>query len=200
MEPIIDCLRIPFAGDYHLAVEIARLIREYNINLLIETGTYIGSSTLALAELCKKVITIESDVEYYDLANKLFKESHKKNILSILGNSPKVLNLVFTNIEEKNLLVFLDAHWEENWPLLEELSTIQKHNLQPVIILHDVYNPLPGCEDFGFDSYNGNKLDLGYIKQSLDNIYGKDNYSYYYNSKASGKKVGVLFVLPYRRN
>ena len=61
------------------------------------------------------------------------------------------------------------------------------------IAIHDFFNPLD--LSLGFDTYNGQRLDYEYIKESLEKIY-PNGYTYYYNEKADGARRGVIYILP----
>ncbi len=57
--------------------EFERLIKQFNISKIIETGTYQGWSTMKLAEFNIPVITIESVKSTYDIAIENFKNNKK---------------------------------------------------------------------------------------------------------------------------
>ena len=80
-----------------------------NNSLWIETGTYYGKTTKVLANISKKVFTIEADERLYDLAIKKFK--NKKNVKILKGKSEELLeNILQSNSDFKNLCIYLDAH------------------------------------------------------------------------------------------
>lgn len=107
----------------------------------------------------------------------LYQKDNKK-IYMIKGSSEVVLDDVLNGglgfDVNKNLLFYLDAHWEEYWPLLDELKTIKKYNLSDSkIIIHDFY--VPGFservindegEEIFIWGYDRN-LDFDYVKESL---------------------------------
>jgi hypothetical protein len=47
----------------------------------------------------------------------------------------------------------------------------------------------------GYDTYNGKRLDIEYIKHELVAIYG-DNLAYHYNKFAEGAMRGCVFIYP----
>ena len=80
-----------------------------NNSLWIETGTYYGKTTKVLANISKKIFTIEADERLYDLAIKKFK--NKKNVKILKGKSEELLeNILQSNSDFKNLCIYLDAH------------------------------------------------------------------------------------------
>lgn len=181
----------PFNGDIFLARHIALLIAKYSIKTVVETGTYKGSTSYWLAAHASIVHTIEISPLLSKQA--AIKCKNRKNILFHTGNSPVVLTS-FIHTLNAPILYFLDAHWNAYWPLLDELDVIAKaNNRNCVLVLHDAY--VPGTT-FGYDSYNGQRLDLAYVSDKLDLIYGKNKWVYSYNTQATGAKRGVLFVEP----
>lgn len=185
----------PFNGDKFILEEFAKLINNYNIQTIIETGTYKGATTECLAMLAEYVITIENNELYYMSAKKRL--SKYNNIALFKGSSPKVLNNSVLNSSYlfiKPILFFLDAHWYSYNPLLDELKTIAKFGLNnSVIAIHDFKVP---NKNFGYDNYNNMDYCWEYIEKDIEKIYGEKNYSYYYNEEAEGAKRGIIYITP----
>lgn len=114
----------------------------------------------------------------------LYQKGNKK-IYMIKGSSEVVLDDVLNGglgfDVNKNILFYLDAHWEDYWPLLDELKTIKKYNLSDSkIIIHDFY--VPGFTKevindegeeiyhWGCDRYGPIQLDFDYVKESIFSI------------------------------
>src|SRR5690606_34701363 len=91
------------------------------------------------------------------------------------------------------ILFFLDAHWQQYNPLLDELKVIAEAGLKPVIVIHDF--KVPFRDDLGYDSYNGQDYDYTWIQDSLHAIYGS-NFTTRYNDQATGAKRGVIIIEP----
>src|SRR5687767_13182602 len=147
-----------FNSDSIILEQVKNLIREFNIDQIIETGTYHGDTTKELAKLVPLVHTIEVNPAYQNTAQSNCKGV--ENIYWYLGSSPDVLDKQLLPGNSKNLLIFLDAHWGSYNPLLDELKAIAKHGLKPVILIHDF--KVPG-KDFGFDSYGGQDYDWEWV-------------------------------------
>lgn len=181
-----------FEGDPFLKQEIKSLVAKFGIDIIIETGTFIGGTTRKFAGMVDKVITIESNKEYFEKAR--LNIDGLENVKQVLGQSQTALNNVLTKeVSAKNLLFFLDAHWGDYCPLKAEMKIIASKGIKPVIVVHDFYNPF--VPDMGFDTYNGKKLNFAYIEPELKMIYGRD-YEFYYNKEAGGARRGVIFVHP----
>lgn len=187
--------RLGFEGDTHLKNQFELLVQHHKIDAIIETGTYLGSTTVKFAEMVPAVFTIESNAAYYNQAKEYITSSGRDNITQFFGSSALTLPMVIVEASVfENKLFFLDAHWGENNPLLQELAVIAKAGLKPVIVIHDF--KVPECPELGFDSYNGQDYTWDWIAPAVEAIYGSDGYSYFYNKEATGAKRGVIFIEP----
>lgn len=177
-----------FEGDEHLAAEFARLAKAYNINHIIETGTYRGHTARRLSQLAP-VYTVEVVPENWMIAKETCKGLP---VTCELGNSVDALRNWLPDLKRERLLIFLDAHWQQYNPLLDELAMIARFKIQPVIAIHDF--KVPGT-DLGYDSYNGQDYDFAWIEKSLAKVY-PNGYGYHYNKEAEGARRGVIFIYP----
>jgi len=135
-----------FEGDNFIAKEIAELVKSFGINHIIETGTYLGATSRRLAEFAP-VDTVEINDQNYIQA----KKRPAENVTYWLGDSPQWLDTHLPKFKCKRLLFFLDAHWGDHCPLLDEIAVIGKHGIEPVIVIHDF--KVPG-KNFGFEGTN----------------------------------------------
>ena len=177
-----------FNRDTYILVEFKKLIKEFDVKTIVETGTYLGKTTNVLATLVDEVVTIEINKNYQKQA----KEQCKKheNVKFLLGNSPIVLKQLLPL--KGNILFFLDAHWGPYNPLIDELETIALSGMKPIIAIHDF--KVPG-KNFGFDAYGGQDYEWSWIAAAVEKIYGKD-YQHYYNEEANGAKRGIVYIQP----
>lgn len=180
----------PFGGDRYIAAEVRRLVRAHGIRTIVESGTFRGATAAALGDLGLPVHTIEIDRDCYQHASAALAE--RKNVTVHHGCSAEVLPRLLEAIE-RPALFYLDAHWNDDWPLLTELGAIARHGLSDaVIVFHDVQ--VPG-QPFGFDEYQGQPLSLELLAEPLRAIY-PDGFAYHYNEQAEGDSRGVLYVEP----
>lgn len=183
--------------DKFLKEELSKLVSDFKIDTIVETGTYMGWSTGILAQVCQNVISIEINEEWHRKAKELNKQHN--NIRFHLGSSQAVLQEVISS-NASNFLFFLDAHWGEYWPLLDELTVISRKKIKPVIIIHDFF--VPRTDDtskskFGYDKYDDRVLDYDYVRQHMDKIYGDAAYTHYC-LQDSEIDAGVGIFLPKR--
>ena len=180
----------PFSGDIYLLEKMFSLIKEYDIKTVIETGTWLGRTTQLLSVMVDKVYTIEINEDFYNQASYL---SEYPNIERKLGSSPNILKEILNTGVNSPILFYLDAHWwGEPCPLLQELDSIIEAKVRnPIIVIHDCFNP--NHPEFGYDVYDGQRLDYEFVKDELDKIYNGD-YVTFYNENTTGEKRGVLFT------
>lgn len=184
----------PFNEDTFMQTAFLELKKKHKIDLVIETGTYHGTTTKWLAKHFERVCTIEINKEFADIAaNRL---RNFKNCHQFLDDSVNALSYIIKQGKPfSSLCLFLDAHWYKN-PLLGELEVIAACGIKPVLVIHDFYNPFH--PEFGYDVYPDQKItyNFDYVSAALEKIYGKDGFNHWYNQEATGAKRGCLFVTP----
>lgn len=124
-----------FHGDEKFQEIVRRIIKTTGLRVAIETGTYHGDSSLFLSELCPIVYTIEVRLDYYDHARQRFTN---KSIYTYHGDSRPNLRKILDELRE-DAFIFLDAHWQDDWPLHDELKDLieRRNNRKNVIIVDD---------------------------------------------------------------
>ncbi len=141
--------------------------------------------------MVNRVITTEINSDFFKQAKNFLKEC--ENVEMICGDSLNVLSgLVINNLQE-NILFFLDDHWLDKCPLIDELEIIATLGIKPVIAIHDFY--VPGT-NFGYDTYKGQRFDWEFVREAIERIYGKDNFNYFYNEQAEGAARGIIYIEP----
>src|SRR5690606_9109664 len=95
------------------------------------------------------------------------------NVFQYQGNSAVVLDQILQDIDPNDkVFFFLDAHWEDFNPLLDELSIIAKYGFKPIIAIHDF--KVPGRPELGFDTYKDIIYEWDWIKDSIEEIFKPD--------------------------
>lgn len=185
----------PFEGDDFLCGTMRSLVEMHGMRRVVETGTYMGSSTAAFKHFTPEVHSIERSRAYHLLAR--WRLRNVAGIRLYRGHSPAVLSrLLATLPASERTLFFLDAHWDDYNPLLDELTLLKEFGWKPAIAIHDFQ--VPNHPELGYDTYprQGIVYDFNYVRAHLDAIYGADGYESWYNDKAEGEKRGCLFVVP----
>jgi predicted O-methyltransferase YrrM len=181
---------LAFAGDGLLEKEIRRLIRQFNIQSAVETGTNQGVTARALAAMVPQVYTIEKYDATFAEARWRLMDVH--NVQVYFGASPNVLPTLLPHVQRPTLY-YLDAHWDGNYPLPQEVEIIAALDPQPIIVIHDM--EVPGHPEFHADPQpDGSPYDYEWVRPFLEMI--QMPWRYYYNEEAEGLQVGVLFIVP----
>jgi hypothetical protein len=132
---ITEELTLEYHKDAAGAVSKSFLIKMrdlFNIKNFVETGTYLGDTTINAANVFNKAYTVEIDSKLYHNALAKFNKLSKNNIFAALNNSTAFIHQILPLLSEPTLF-FLDAHWSEgitgklgnqNTPILDELKAI----------------------------------------------------------------------------
>ena len=116
--------------------------KTYNVDTLIETGTYLGDMVYAQRKIFKKIYSIELSKQLQERAVKRFKKY--SNIEILQGDSGEVLNSIIKNLNNKSIF-WLDGHYSGGFtakgsmdcPIIEELNTIFKSKYEHIILIDD---------------------------------------------------------------
>jgi hypothetical protein len=189
---------LPFNGDNIICEKFLELKTQFNINVTIETGSCFYSTTQWLAQHFEKVFTVEINPNY--AKHGVHKIEALDNTHHTIGvDSVKwLMNDMPIQLKKTDkCLFFLDAHWEQNCPLISEIVAISLLDLDemPIIAIHDFYT---GDETLGYDTYNGQRFDSTFIVDAVNKIQDKYNtkYDYVYNTQANGAKRGIVYLIP----
>ena len=180
-----------FGFDIHHALEVCYLIESYHCDAILETGTNAGDTTEFLAEMYPHLPVLSCDIEqkYIDVAKVRLKD--QKNAKVLLQSSEKFLERYAHKYERP--FIFLDAHWQDYWPLSDELNIIKKG----VVCVDDCDI---GDVGFGYDSYNGLVCNTELIKSALSyenpdlKVYVNDPHSdYCFPCQQKGRRGGRAY-------
>lgn len=171
--------------------ELTLFLKEhFKSEVLIETGTFYGSTTLWASKHFKKVHTIEFSEQIYQVTSQ--KYTHVPNISFHYGDSRKLLkNILQTVTTDQTIILWLDAHWSsgetygetDNCPLIKELEIIEQSKKNACILIDDArlfvvpppkpsnYHQYPGIQDivkiYGDDKFIAIYEDVIIIVPSL---------------------------------
>jgi hypothetical protein len=179
-----------FDGDSYIESEIRRLVKLWEIKTIVETGTYEGKTTRALADIGPEVVTIEKDLSAWKLSEHL---DEIPNVHRLLGDSDKMLKWLVPMVNRR-MFFYLDAHWGAHSPLLDELEAIARAPQKPVIAIHDFFNP--EHEEYGFDQWDIGSYRLELIEPALDKIYRPGGWVHHFNDSAQGRRRGIIYIEP----
>ncbi len=149
--------RFAFHGDPQYQGMVTHLLNQLPVSDFIETGTFLGRSTAFVARRWPdlKVHSVEINPDFHLTASRRL--AGLTNVSLNHSHSVQFLTDLIQNRRLGELPVFyLDAHWEEDWPLPTELDLIRQGCPQAIIVLDDFR--VPGHPQFPFDDYGGTKV------------------------------------------
>jgi len=132
---------------------VKQYARKFSIDILVETGTYLGEMIDAVKDSFNEIYSIELDPSLYMKVKRRF--VNIKNIHIIQGDSSKVLSELLALIDQP-CLFWLDAHYSGgitakanlNTPIMIELKSIFSHKIKGHVILIDDARCFTGQEDY----------------------------------------------------
>jgi hypothetical protein len=154
----------PFNGQPARQVLFHALTARLRPDAIVETGTHRGTTTDFMAQTGLPVFTIELDARLYGFASARLQR--RRNITLLRGDSRATLRNLFTErlriLATRTLFFYLDAHWNADLPLAEEIDIIFYRCASAVVMIDDFQVPF----DLGYmyDDYGaGRSLAFPYI-------------------------------------
>ena len=156
----------PFNGQTGRVEIFKAILDECHPIAIVETGTHLGSTTYFLAHsTTKPVYTVECDAESYGFASERLRGC--KNAFLEQGDSRSFLSKCVRkpNLQNGPVLFYLDAHWNEDLPLAEEIEIVFSALSESIVMVDDFQ--VPNEIGYGYDDYGaGQALTSKYIALS----------------------------------
>lgn len=146
----------PYADQWARRRAIAVLVAAFRPDAIVETGTFLGLTTRALARFGVPVYSVEVNPAFFHLAR--VNLSRAGNVTTILGDSVEVLRRLASRRTIARPLAYLDAHWESVLPLREEVRCLLGHWHEIVVVIDDAR--VPDDEGYRFDVYDGRAISI----------------------------------------
>lgn len=118
-----------FNGQRHRQAIVAELAEALRFDEVVETGTFRGTTTEFLADTVGVPLkTVEFQPRYYHYSRRRLR---KRDVELALGDSRSFLRELASRegASSERVLFYLDAHWEEDLPLGEEMLIIAAHSV-----------------------------------------------------------------------
>jgi len=183
-----------FNGQYVRASLLLYLMKTLSIDSFIETGTFRGETCLLVAA------QTDARIQSCDVVDGHV--SFAQRVLAPFGERVQIelqdsRDFLKQKIAEKNLgrpLLYLDAHWFRDLPLIGELEVILA-GLEEYIIVIDDFR-VPSDNGFGFDSYGRISLEWNLIAPTVLNSARPPSvwYPSYPSKLETGPKRGFVLL------
>jgi predicted O-methyltransferase YrrM len=186
----------PFNGQNARQDLFRQLLQACRPAVIIETGTYLGSSADFMAESSRlPVFSVEADARNYGFA-KMRLRKHD-NVKLSLGDSRQFITK-FVEAEHLRyaghpVLFYLDAHWGEDLPLFEEIAKIFSSCTQAIVMIDDFQ--VPDDDGYGYDDYGvGKALTREYIRPLVSQFQLAEFYPRTRSVAESGHRRGCVVL------
>lgn len=121
---------------------IKKYKKQFNLDVLVETGTFRGDMIYMMIPHFDLIYSIELSKELYKAATNRFKKNKKVHLIQ--GDSGEKL-ITVTALLKKQAIFWLDGHYSAgitvrgilDTPITNELSTIFKNNHNHIILIDD---------------------------------------------------------------
>ncbi len=154
----------PFNGQANRQQIFRQLVARLPLSAIVETGAYRGTTTRFLAEVSGlPVFTVDAHPRYYHYARLRFRRHPLITVEE--GDSRRFLERLAGDrtVSRERVFFYLDAHWQEDLPLYEELQIICRAWTDPVVMVDDFR--VPGDAGYTYDNYgDGRELRLAYLE------------------------------------
>ncbi|CAN5607785.1 hypothetical protein BH23CHL7_BH23CHL7_12620 [soil metagenome] len=153
----------PFNGQRMRVAAVQSMFRSVPFEAVVETGTYRALTTRFLRGLTgAPIATIEINPRYHAYSRKRL--ANAADVYPFLGASPGVLELLAADRGWTSgpTFLYLDAHWLDNLPLVDELRVVCRGWSDFVALIDDF--KVDGDEGYGYDNYGpGKSLELSLV-------------------------------------
>ena len=177
---------LPFNGQLRRIQTIRRLIEEYEPDVFLETGTFLGHTTRFFLGQGVPVWTVELKWSYYLAAR--VRLGVAPDLTMIRGRSPEAVRRLGSEGFERPFF-YLDAHWWSALPLAEELGEIATGWRQALIVIDD--SKVPGDQGYAYDVHAGVELAAENLPIAEQMVIG---YPAEPSEEETGARRGTLYI------
>lgn len=164
---------------------VTELLTRLKPDAIIETGSFRGDTTAFLAAF-GTVHTVEANSRFFGFSQMRFLFNRRVHVHQ--GDSRGFLRMLTPKLRDQRCFVYLDAHWEEDLPLREELEILGTW-ADPIVMVDDFQ--VPDDAGYFFDSYEAGTLNLEYLPELPDFV---KYFPAAPSSEETGEKRGSLVL------
>ena len=185
----------PFNGQPMRQALFREIVSTVRPCAIVETGTYLGTTTEFMAQMGLPVYTIELGARKFGFVRARFWRSH--NITVLCRDSRTGLHELFggplRQLAGDTLFVYLDAHWNDDLPLAEEIHIIFTRCPSAVVMIDDFQ--VPGDTGYGYDDYGAGKcLAFSYVAPATSAHGVQGFYPSTPSTKEGGQRRGCIVL------
>jgi len=176
----------PFNGQTCREAVVRSVLDAVPIDLVIETGTYRGTTTERLRAITKApIVTIEASLRYYEYSRRRL--AHLPRVEVLHGDSATTIRrMASSSGHDPSIRVFayLDAHWESSLPARYEILELISGWNEFCAVIDDF--KVPGDPGYAFDDYGPGAV----LDATLFNRLPLEGVSLFYPTVLSADETG----------
>ena len=174
-----------FNGQSKRKALVASILDALDIHVCVETGTYRGATTAWLALHGQTVFTVELNEENRVDLERMFSDIDEVSLH--FGDSRRFLKELSAEprCPQQGVCFYLDAHWNQDLPLREEVRMVATGWRRSVIMIDDF--EVPNDSGYYFDSYAG----VGTLTRTFLEGQGMPRFHWFWPSTPSRNEDGA---------
>ena len=176
----------PFNGQERRVEAVRNMFEAVPFVVVVETGTFRGTTTLFLRELTSAPIaTVEISARYYHYSRRRL--SQARDISVIRGTSPAAIRMMSGDAKwnRSPAFFYLDAHWLADLPLVAELTEIARAWRDYAVLIDDFR--VPDDPGYAYDDYGVGKV----LEPALLASLAQSSLSVFWPGAHSGAETGA---------
>jgi hypothetical protein len=154
---VAQALGGPFNGQDRRVEAVRGIFDAIPFVVVVETGTFRGTTTLFLRELTSAPIaTVEISPRYYHYSRRRLRQAQGINVIH--GPSPAAIRMLSADPQwnRSPAFFYLDAHWLADLPLLSEINEIARGWRDYAVMVDDFR--VPDDPGYDYDDYGFGKV------------------------------------------
>jgi hypothetical protein len=146
------------------------LIRATRPEAIFESGTFYGASTQFFWNVSgQPVYTVEKNRGFAYCAQRRFRRIPEVRVLRDDSRAALKRLRNTADFPSARVLFYLDAHWEEDLPLREEVALITREWTDSVVVIDDF--KVPDDSGYAYDTYGDRELSVDYLGEEAIGSY-----------------------------
>lgn len=144
-----------------------QIVSSIVLDRIIETGCFVGDSAAFMSRTSGlPLLSSEINPMFFRIAGKRL-VGFPNAVVEQADSRQFLRSIVERRLCDERTFFYLDAHWDEDLPLREEVDLIGSHWSEFVIMIDDF--EVPNDPGYGFDRYGRDRmLTLGYLRPQVD--------------------------------
>lgn len=147
----------PLNGQRHRQEMVRELVRLVDLDVVVETGTFRGTSSEFFLHVTGRPLkSVEANARFHAYARRRLRTYPDADLS--LDDSRRFLSRLAQDEEATSAttLFYLDAHWHEDLPLVEEIRIIAGAWRRAVVMIDDFQ--VPGDSGYHYDDYGPDRV------------------------------------------